>query len=96
MTGHGTLDAADPGGAPALPSRGRPSLAELALSASGLVFAAVFIVWQQVAAPIAVGGQSYPVFDPALWSFWLPWFLVVIGLELVFTGLLYRAADAAA
>ena len=76
---------------PALPSRGRPSLAELALSASGLVFAAVFIVWQQVAAPIAVGGQSYPVFDPALWSFWLPWFLVVIGLELVFTGLLYRA-----
>ncbi len=76
---------------PALPARGRPSLAELALSATGLVFAAVFIVWQQVAAPIAVGGQSYPVFDPALWSFWLPWFLVVIGLELVFTGLLYRA-----
>ena len=76
---------------PALPAQGRPSLAELALSATGLVFAAVFIVWQQVAAPIAVGGQSYPVFDPALWSFWLPWFLVVIGLELVFTGLLYRA-----
>lgn len=76
---------------PALPAQGRPSLAELALSATGLVFAGVFIVWQQVAAPIAVGGQTYPVFDPALWSFWLPWFLVVIGLELVFTGLLYRA-----
>ena len=76
---------------PALPARGRPSLAELALSATGLVFAGVFIVWQQVAAPIAVGGQSYPVFDPDLWSFWLPWFLVVIGLELVFTGALYVA-----
>ncbi len=36
-----------------------------------------------------IDGQSYPVLDPALWSFWLPWFLVVIGLELVFTGALY-------
>lgn len=76
---------------PALPAQGRLSLIELALSAAGLVFAGVFIVWQQVAAPIAVGGQSYPVFDPALWSFWLPWFLVVIGIDLVFTGLLYGA-----
>ena len=76
---------------PALPAAGRLSLAELALSIAGLLFAGVFIVWQQVAAPITVGGQSYPVFDPALWSFWLPWFLVVIGLELVFTGALYAA-----
>ncbi|HEY6570674.1 MAG TPA: hypothetical protein VIZ22_10305 [Candidatus Limnocylindrales bacterium] len=76
---------------PGLPVPGRLSLAELALSVAGLVFAAVFIVWQQVAPPITVSGQSYPIFDPALWSFWLPWFLVVIGLELVFTGALYLA-----
>ena len=76
---------------PALPAPGRLSLVELALSVAALVFAGVFIVWQQVAAPIAIGGQSYPVFDPALWSFWLPWFLVVVGLELVFTGALYVA-----
>ena len=76
---------------PAAPAPDRLSLWELALSVAGLVFAGVFIVWQQVAAPITVGGQSYPVFDPALWSFWLPWFLVVIGLELVFTCALYVA-----
>lgn len=76
---------------PALPAPGRLSLVELALSVAALVVAGVFIVWQQVAAPITIDGQSYPVFDPALWSFWLPWFLVVIGLELVFTGALYMA-----
>lgn len=76
---------------PVLPAPGRLSLPELGLSVAGLVFAGVFIVWQQVAAPITIDGQSFPVFDPALWSFWLPWFLVVIGLELVFTGALYLA-----
>ncbi len=76
---------------PALPVPGRLSLAELALSVSGLVFVAVFIVWQQVAAPITVDGESYPVLNPALWSFWLPWFLAVISFEVVFTGALYLA-----
>ena len=76
---------------PALPAPGRLSLPELGLSVAGLVFAGVFIVWQQVAPPITISGQSYPIFDPALWSFWLPWFLIVIGLELVFTGALYLA-----
>ena len=51
-------------------------------------------MWQQVAAPIVIDGQSYPVFDPALWSFWLPWFLVVIALELVFTVATCTAAVA--
>lgn len=74
---------------PALPVPGRINLVEVGLSVAGLVFAAVFIVWQQVAAPIVIDGQAYPVLDPALWSFWLPWFLVVIGLEAVFTGALY-------
>jgi hypothetical protein len=77
---------------PAVPVPGRPSIVELALSVAGLVFAAGFIVWQQVAAPITIGGQSYPIFDPALWSFWLSWFLVVVALELVFTGATYLAA----
>jgi hypothetical protein len=39
--------------------------------------------------PITIDGTSYPLFDPALWSFWLPWFLAVIGLELVFTVAIY-------
>ena len=76
---------------PALPTTGRLSAVELALSMAALVFAGVFIVWQQVAQPIVIGGVAYPVFDPALWSFWLPWFLAVIAIEVVFTALLYRA-----
>jgi hypothetical protein len=76
---------------PALPTTGRLSAVELALSIGGLVFVAVFIVWQQVARPIVVGDVAYPVLDPALWSFWLPWFLGVIAIEVVFTALLYRA-----
>ena len=76
---------------PALPATGRLSAVELALSVGGLVFVGVFIVWQQVAQPIVVGGVAYPVFDPALWSFWLPWFLAVIAIEVVFTGILYLA-----
>ena len=74
---------------PALPAAGRPGIPELALSVAALLFAGGFIVWQQVAAPIVIDGQSYPVFDPGLWSSWLPWFLVVISLELVFTVATY-------
>jgi hypothetical protein len=75
---------------PDVPTYGRLTPLELALSVAGLVFAAVFIVWQQVASPVTIAGVTYPMFDPALWSFWLPWFLAVIGLEVVFTGALYR------
>ena len=76
---------------PALPTTGRLSAVELALSMAALVFAGVFIVWQQVAPADRDRRHRLPVFDPALWSFWLPWFLAVIALEVVFTALLYRA-----
>ena len=39
--------------------------------------------------PIVIDGQSYPLVDPALWSFWLPWFIVVAMLEIVFTVAVY-------
>jgi hypothetical protein len=35
--------------------------------------------------PPVVDGTPTPILDPALWSFWLPYFLVVTGLEIAFT-----------
>ena len=74
---------------PDVPTYGRLTPLELALSVAGLVFAAVFIVWQQVASPVTIAGVTYPMFDPALWSFWLPYFLVLIALEMLFAIAVY-------
>jgi hypothetical protein len=63
----------------------KPHLSEIVLSLVALTVLAGALVWQQVAQPITIGGQDFPLFDPALWSFWLPWFLLILGLEIVFT-----------
>jgi hypothetical protein len=57
--------------------------AEVVVAAIAIVVGAVLIAWQQAAQPIRVEGVGYPLFDPALWSFWLPYFLVLLGVELV-------------
>ena len=51
---------------------------------------AALLIWQQTAQPVTIDGESYPVFDPALWSFWMPWFLGILALEVVFTLLRWR------
>ena len=76
---------------PALPDRSRHArLPELVAS---LVFLAVFagaILWQQVRSVVnADDGSAIPLLDPALWSFWLPWFLGLIVLEAGFAVWLY-------
>lgn len=65
------------------------SLAGIAFSIAALVVAVIALVWQQVAMPITIDGASYPLFNPDLWSFWLPWFVVVLGLQIVFHLALY-------
>jgi hypothetical protein len=60
------------------------SLAGIAFSIAALVVAAIALVWQQTAMPITIDGISYPLFNPDLWSFWLPWLLVVLGLQIAF------------
>ena len=65
------------------------TLAGIAFSIAALVIAAIALVWQQTAMPITIDGASYPLFNPDLWSFWLPWFLVVLGLQIVFHLALY-------
>lgn len=65
------------------------TLPEIAFSIAALVIATIALVWQQTAMPITIDGVSYPLFNPDLWSFWLPWFLAVLGLEIVFHLALY-------
>jgi hypothetical protein len=74
---------------PPVPAPERVGAPELIGSLIASLVVAVVIVWQQVSPPIVVDGQPVPLFDPALWSFWLPWFLVVIGLEVGLTAVVY-------
>ena len=54
-----------------------------------LTLFAVVIVWQQ-AEPFTFGAfESIPVLEPELWSFWLPYFLVLIVLEMLFAIAVY-------
>jgi len=49
-----------------------------------LMFAGA-IIWQQFASPVTdASGTPVPLLDPALWSFWLPYFLVLLMLEVLF------------
>jgi len=65
-------------------------LGDLIASVVFLVLFAVAIVWQQSGA-IWIDGerQPIPVLDPALWSFWIPWFLGLIVLEIAFAIVIY-------
>ncbi|HET7847196.1 MAG TPA: permease prefix domain 1-containing protein [Acidimicrobiia bacterium] len=36
------------------------------------------------------GGEAVPIFDPSMWDFWFPYFIVVLALEIVFELVKYR------
>ncbi|WP_022894071.1 permease prefix domain 1-containing protein [Agromyces subbeticus] len=75
---------------PALPEPGKASrLAELISSVVFLVVFAAAIVVQQFGVPWVPELASVPILDPALWSFWLPYFLGLIGLEILFAVAIY-------
>jgi hypothetical protein len=76
---------------PELPKGKTASAAETVVACVAMVIGAGFLVWQQTARPITIDGASYPVIDPALWSFWMPWFLGLLAIELVMTLLRWRA-----
>ena len=74
---------------PDLPATGRLSVAEVVSTIIANVFVIGAILWVQLQPPIVIDGQAFPLFDPALWSFWLPYFIVVSLLEIAFTVVLY-------
>jgi len=74
---------------PQVPAPERLGIGEAVASVIANVFVAIALLWLQLAPPIVIDGEAYPLFDPALWSFWLPWFLVVTVGEIGFAVLLY-------
>lgn len=76
-----------------------PSIAtDTGASRSDLIASLVFLglipialVWQQFSSVFEdADGRPIPVVDPDLWSFWLPYFLVLTAASLVFAIVLYR------
>jgi hypothetical protein len=68
---------------PELPSKGRLGVGEFAATLVFNVLLIVALLWVQLAPPIVIDGVAYPLFDPALWSFWLPYFIVVTLVEIL-------------
>ena len=78
-----------PDALPELPDAGRMGIGEMAGTVVANLFLIGAIVWLQVASPINLAGTTYPLFDPALWSFWLPYFIVIAFLEIAFAVVLW-------
>lgn len=76
---------------PQLPDLHRTNrLGELITSLVFLSLLVVAIFWQQFGAVFRDGvREPIPVLDPALWSFWIPYFLVLIVLEMLFAVVIY-------
>ncbi len=74
---------------PELPDDGRISVVDAVSSVIANVAVVAGILWVQLQTPIVLDGEAFPLFDPALWTFWLPFFLVVSILEIAFTVMLY-------
>lgn len=76
---------------PDLPADGREGIGSTAATVAALIAAMAAIYWQQYASPFRdAAGAVVPVLDPALWSFWLPFFIAVLVAEVVFAIVLYR------
>jgi hypothetical protein len=71
------------------PARAGVSLVETAFSIAFLAIAASALVWQQTASPVTINGASVPLFNAELWPFWGTWFLVLLGVQILFHFVLY-------
>ncbi|WP_159605130.1 permease prefix domain 1-containing protein [Agromyces humi] len=75
---------------PQLPELSRPGRrSELIGSLAFLGIFALVIVWQQFGLPWVDALETIPLLDPDLWSFWIPYFLVLILLEMLFAIAIY-------
>ena len=75
---------------PPLPELSRPGRrGELIGSLVFLGIFAVVIVWQQFGLPWVGALEAIPLLDPDLWTFWIPYFLVLIVLEMLFAIAIY-------
>jgi hypothetical protein len=75
---------------PQLPSSGAIKLSDTIASAVWFACIVGGVIWAQFFGLYRDGGEVIPILDPALWSFWLPFFLAIGALELAFRIVLYR------
>jgi hypothetical protein len=81
----------DPDELPTVSNGNTGGLSELIPSLLFAVFIPVALVWQQNSSNFRdADGLPIPVIDPALWSFWLPYLIVIAVLTGVFAVVLYR------
>lgn len=81
----------DPEQLPDVPQAGQPRLGDTIVSIVLLLFAAGYILWQQFRSPFTdTAGAPVPLFDPALWSFWLPYFIAVLASGIVLEVVRYH------
>lgn len=76
---------------PSLQDTKRPGLAETIVIVVSVAVGLALLAWQQLARPIVVDGVGYPLLNPDLWSFWLPWFAALLALEAGLTVVRWRA-----
>ncbi|KQX06330.1 MULTISPECIES: hypothetical protein [unclassified Leifsonia] len=67
----------------------RSALGQLVASVAFLVLLIVALVWQQFNPYLAGSGDSLPVLNQELWTFWIPWFIAVTLAEIGFAFAVY-------
>ena len=76
---------------PTTADHGEVKLGEMIASVVFLVLAIAVLSLTGTISPFtAADGSSIPIFDPDLWAFWMPFFIVVLGLEIVFEVVKFR------
>lgn len=77
---------------PAAATVGEPKLGEMIASVVFLsLVIAVLALSTSISPATDAQGSMVPFFDPDLWSFWMPYFIVILGAEIVFEVIKYRA-----
>lgn len=76
---------------PALPSRSGITISDFVASLVFGIFVIAALIWQQFSSPFTdAAGHPIPLLDPALWSFWIPFFLAAGVLTIVHAIALHR------
>jgi len=76
---------------PSLTVAGTVKFGETIATVVFLVFAIAAISLSQTISPLSADdGTPIPIFDPELWSFWFPFFMSVLALEIVFEVVKFR------
>lgn len=79
---------------PALPTKGSITLSDTIWGVVVLVITIAMIILARDISPVtALDGSMIPLFDPAMWDFWFPYLITVLGLEIVFEVVKYRVGS---